>query len=391
MSSYYMLRPLREEMGLAGGVRNLPRLFMVTLAAMAVVAPLLGWLVRRYRREVFIPLAYRVLGSNLLIFFAVMHLAPESSMVTVGRVFYVWLSVYNLFILSLFWAFMVDLFGYPGSRRFFGIIAVGGTMGAILGAGLTEQLVPLLGRANLMLLAVVLLEGAVRCVGVLSRRYENAPTTVAPEPQKDRGMWAGVTLTLRSPYLLGIGGYLFLYSLTSTFLYFEQAEIVSRAVAEGVERAVIFARIDLWTNILTLAGQLFVTGRLLKRLGTGMVLALLPVLVALGFTALGLWPVLAVLVVFQVVRRAGNYAFAKPARETLFAVVDRESRYKAKNFLDTFVYRAGDALGAGIFSLLTATGAGLTAIAWTAVPLALVWSLTGVFLGRRQRRLADDS
>jgi AAA family ATP:ADP antiporter len=388
MTAYYILRPIREEMGLAGGVDNLPRLFLVTLGAMVLVAPLLGWLVRRHRREVFIPVAMRFFAANLVLFYFALRFAGPELMILTGRVFYVWLSVFNLCVLSLFWAFMADGFGYERSRRLFGIVAIGGTVGAVLGSGLTTFLVDVIGRHNLILVSLVLLEGAVRCVGALSRRFVAdgfAPTAPAT-PEPDGGVLAGVTRTVRSPYLLGISAYIFFYSLTATFLYFEQARIIADNVVGRDARAAMFGTIDLWANVLTLAGQLLLTGRLLRRLGSGPVLALLPVAVAAGFAALGAWPTLTVLVVFQVVRRAGNYALAKPARETLFTVVDREERYKAKNFIDTFVYRGGDALGAGIFARILATG--VASVAWIAVPVAAAWAVVAVLLGRRQRSLA---
>ncbi|MFN2371852.1 MAG: NTP/NDP exchange transporter [Candidatus Krumholzibacteriia bacterium] len=386
LTAYYLLRPLREEMGLAGGVDNLPGLFMITLAAMVLVAPLLGWLVRRYRREVFLPAALHFFAANLVLFYVALRFTSGDELVVVGRVFYVWLSVFNLCVLSLFWAFMVDGFGYERSRRLFGIVALGGTAGAIVGSGLTTLLVSAVGRHNLVLAALVLLEAAVACILVLSRRFYAAGYEPTAHEAPGGGILAGVTRTVKSPYLLGISAYIFLYSLTATFLYFEQARIIAANVVGRDARTAMFGQIDLWTNVLTLGCQLFLTGRLLRVLGAGLVLAMLPLAVGLGFAALGAWPTLTVLVIFQVARRAGNYALAKPARETLFTVLDREDRYKAKNFIDTFVYRGGDALGAGIFARITATG--LVSVAWLAVPVAAVWLVVALALGRRQRTLA---
>jgi AAA family ATP:ADP antiporter len=181
---------------------------------------------------------------------------------------------------------------------------------------------------------------------------------------------------------------LFLYSLSSTFVYFEQANIIDAALSDRAARAALFARIDAWVNGLTLVTQLLWTGRIIKRLGVALVLAMLPLVSAIGFVVLAGAPILPVLVVFQIVRRATNYALVKPARETLFTVVSRDARYKAKNFIDTFVYRGGDALGAWGFSLLQRLGLGLSQLALAAVPLALVWAVVGFFLGRRQRRAA---
>ncbi len=397
MSSYYILRPLREEMGIHGGVRQLPKLFLITLAVMALVAPLFGYLVQRYRREKFIPIVYRFFAVNLIIFFIVLSRIEGDALILAGRVFYVWISVFNLFALSLFWAFMADGFGYRRGRRLFGIIAIGGTLGAIFGSSLTASLVHVIGRNYLLLGSIVFLELAVQTIALLSSRFraadfhaENGPDRTVAKAS-GQGILAGFSLTFSSPYLLAISAYLFLYSLSSTFLYFEQANIIDANILTREARTAIFGRIDLWTNVLTLCGQLLVTGRLMPRLGTGKVLALLPLAVAIGFAVLGSAPTLTVLVIFQVARRAGNYALIKPARETLYTLVDRNVRYKAKSFIDTFVYRGGDALGAGLFSALTAAGLGLTGVAWTAVPLALVWGGVGLYLGKCQQRLLQST
>ena len=396
MSGYYILRPLREEMGLAGGVDNLPRLFLVTMGAMVLAAPLFGYLVRRFPRDVCVPVAYRFFALNILVFYLCLSLAGDSALVTMGRVFYVWVSVFNLFVVSLFWAFMAGGFGYGRSGRLFGIVAVGGTLGGIVGSGLTTLLVDLVGRHNLLLISLLFLEGAARLVPILARRFaamgpplaENPDASATADAAAGGGILGGIRLAFGSTYLAAVSAYLFLYSLTSTFLYFAQADIVAANVATREARTAIFAAMDFWTNLLTLGGQLLLTGRLLRRLGTGPVLALLPLVTAVGFLVLGASPTLAVLVVFRVVRSASNYALAKPARETLFTVVDRNVRYKAKSFIDTFVYRAGDALGAGVSGWLAAAGLGLTPVAAAAVPVAGVWAAVSFYLGRRQRGLA---
>lgn len=379
MSGYYILRPIRDEMGIAGGQDLLHRLFLVTLAVTALAAPAVGWLVRRFRREVFLPAAMRFFALNLVIFYLALRFADPRTLVWAGRVFYVWLSVFNLSALSLFWSFMADGMGYERSKRLFGIVAVAGTLGAVFGAGLTTLLVKVVGRPNLLLVAMLLIEAAARGVGPLSRRFDAVGGHAVPQP--DTGILAGITRTVRSPYLLGIAGFIFLYTLMNTFLYFEKARIVAENVSGREARAAVLGSIDLWANLLTLAVQLLLTGRLLRRLGAGPLLLLLPIGFAGAFLALGMWPTLTLFIVLQTVLRASNYALAKPARETLFTVVPREDRYKAKNFIDTFVYRGGDATG----SLVTAA---LGTIAWLAVPVAAGWALLAVHLGRRQRQLA---
>ncbi len=392
LSAYYVLRPLREEMGLAAGVENLPQMYLATLAGTVAVTPCIGWLVRRYRREVFLPVVYRSFAVTLLGFQLALRLGDSGQVLALGRVFYVWLSVFNMLAVSLFWSFMADGLGYGRSRRLFGLIAIGGTIGAILGSGTTALLVERIGRAWLMVLSAVLLELGVRLVGRLSRRFDAAGyrATEPPVPNvvrgDGRGVLAGLTLTFRSPYLLAVAGYLLLYSLTSTFLYFEQAHIVDAQALTRECKAALFARIDLWTNGLTLLAELLLTGRLLRRLGTGGVLALMPVGTAVGFVALAAAPSLTALVVFQVTRRAANYALSRPARETLFTTVGDDVRYKAKSFIDTFVYRGGDVMGAGTVAALGRAGLGLAPLAGIAVPAAVLWTWLGFYLGRRQRR-----
>jgi AAA family ATP:ADP antiporter len=204
-------------------------------------------------------------------------------------------------------------------------------------------------------------------------------------------MLTGVKLVFRSPYLLGICLYIWLYTTLSTFLYFEQAHIVADAFAESGKRTTLFAYVDLAVNMLTVLGQLFLTARTVARFGLAVALALVPAIVALGFLTLGLFPVLAVLVCFQVLRRAGNYAIAKPAREILFTVVGREEKYKSKNFIDTVVYRGGDAVSGWAYAGLAGVGLGLSGIAFVAVPVAVAWLFTGLGLGKEQEKRRWDA
>ncbi|MEZ4387397.1 MAG: MFS transporter [Candidatus Krumholzibacteriia bacterium] len=392
MGSYFILKPLRDEMGIAGGVRNLPHLYLVTLATMLVAAPLFGAASRGRRREVFLPRVYRFLGANLLLFFALFSLWSSQD-AWLGRVFYVWVSVFNLFSLSLFWGFMADGLGFRRGRRVIAVVAVGGTAGAILGAGITGLFVAPLGRVPLLLVSLGFLEIAVRLVGPLSRRFaalghgsDGQPEAAAEPPAS---AWSGVTLVLRSPYLQAICAFLLLYSLSSTFLHLAQAGIVAAAEGTRTGRARLLASIEVWVQTATLIAQLTVTGRLMRRLGSGPVLATLPLVTAAGFALLGRWPALAPLVAVQVIRRTVNYALVKPARESLYTPLSRAAQYRAKSFIDTFVYRGGDALGASAFDLLTRVGLGLGGIAIAAMPVCLVWGLVAVHLGRRQQALAE--
>jgi AAA family ATP:ADP antiporter len=387
LCGYYVLRPIREEMGLAGGVRNLPWLYLVNLGVMLLAAPLFGAVAGRLARRRLVPGFFRLLILCLAVFAVGTRLLPERFDVDLGRVFYVWLSVINMWAVSLFWAAMADLHGFERSKRLFGPLAVGGSLGALAGSGLTALAVQHVDRIVLFAVAGLLFELAARTGWSLLRDKSQTASETTAAPLRG-GTLDGVTAVLRSPYLLGIALYLFLYSLSSTIVYFVQAEIVDAAVVERAAKAALFARIDVWVNALTVVTQLVLAGRLIPRIGVGWTLALMPLATLAGFALLGLAPALVPLVIFQVVRRAGNYALSRPARETLFTVLPVEQKYKAKSFLDTFVYRGGDALGAGLFDMLRTAGLGLAGIAFSAVPVAALWAGTGLILGAAQRRLA---
>jgi AAA family ATP:ADP antiporter len=385
LSSYYVLRPLREEMGIASGVQHLQWLFSGTFAVMLAAVPVFGWVVARLPRRRFVPLVYRFFALAILIFFALFALAPDA--LAVARAFYIWVSLFNLFVVSVFWSVMADLYSNEQGRRLFGFVAAGGSAGALLGPSLTASLAVPLGPVNLLLVAVVLLELATQCARALFRQAPRAGTqTASSEAAIGGSVLAGFTAVLRSRYLAGICLYILLYTATSTFLYFEQANIVAEAFADPAERTRLFALIDLAVGVLTLLTQIFATGRVIRALGVGFALATTPALTAAGFLALAAAPTLALVVAFQALRRAANFAVAQPAREVLFTVIGREARYKSKNFIDTAVYRGGDALSGWSFAGLRGLGLDLASIALVAVPLALLWLAAGLYLGRREAR-----
>jgi AAA family ATP:ADP antiporter len=387
LCGYYIIRPLREEMGIAGGVENLPWLFTGTFVAMLVAVPLFGATVARFAKRRIVPLVYRFFIANILIFFVLLRFDIGAE--HVARAFFIWTSVYNLFVVSVFWSFMADVFRNDQARRLFGFIAAGGSAGALLGPALTAALAVPLGPVALLLISALFLEGAVQCV----RRLTVAIPARARDDTSDGapiggGVFAGITLVLRSRYLLGICLYILIFTTTSTFLYFQQAHIVAAAFDDPAERTRLFALIDLSVGVLTLLVQCFATGRLIGWLGVGPVLAALPLLTVVGFVGLAMAPTLVVLVAFQSIRRAANFAIAKPSREVLYTVLDAERKYKAKNVIDTLVYRGGDAVSGWAYAGLSAIGLGLPAIALAAVPLAGVWMATGLRLGRAQDRMA---
>jgi ATP:ADP antiporter, AAA family len=403
LSSYYVIRPVRDEMGVLGGVRNLAWLFSGTLAVTLLIHPLFAGWVSRLTRARFIPLAYRGFALSLVGFYLLLEAVPEDLTIWVGRAFFVWTSVFNLFVISVFWGFMADIFSPEQARRLFGFIAVGGSLGAIAGAALSAALATLLGPVTLLLLSAALLEAAVRCAALLGRAAPPAPSdepverspappalAAGPRSEKPIGGTSldGIRRVLRTPFLASICLFIGFLTLGSTFLYFQQAEIFARELSDSAERTALFARVDLVVNVLTLIVQLFLTGRLLRWLGVGAGLALLPLVSLLGFATLAAMPVLGVVVVLQVLRRVTNFAVTRPSREVLFTVLPRADKYKAKNFIDTFIYRLGDQVGAWGYTLLTAVGLGVAGTALVAAPLAGVWMINAFLLARRYEALA---
>jgi ATP:ADP antiporter, AAA family len=339
----------------------------------------------------FIALTYRFFIANLVIFILLLHLATSAQNIWIGRVFFIWASVFNLFVVSVFWAVMVDVFDTEQSKRLFGFIAAGATLGGIMGSSLTASFATTVPATYLLLVSALLLEAAifgVRRLSRLSDALRRRPAEAADERPIGGSVLSGVTHTFKSPYLANVGVYILLFTITSTFLYFQQAEIARETFANRGARTAFFAQVDLWVNVLTLVAQLFATARVLRAIGVALTLAMLPALSILGFSGLAMAPVMVVLVVYQVLRRAGNFAFARPTREVLFTVVAREDRYKAKSFLDTVIYRTGDQIGAWAYAALGYVGLGVAGISAAAIPLSLVWLFNSVWLGRKQEKLA---
>jgi AAA family ATP:ADP antiporter len=388
--SYYILRPIRDDMGVAGGVANLPWLFTGTLLGMIAINPLFAALVAKLPRVKFISVSYRFFAVNLLGFVMLFHWVSSEQAIWIGRLFFIWTSIFNLFVVSVFWALMVDVFDTEQGKRLFGFIAAGATVGGLMGSGLTAALAKQVPSAVLLVASALLLEIAVFCVGRLS--LLSSALSARPAQQRDESpiggsILSGLSHAVKSPYLVNVSVFLLLFAITSTFLYFQQAEIAETYFADRGARTAFFASIDLWVNILTLGAQLFVTGRTIKRIGVALTLSLLPLLSIIGFGTLIWAPTIAALVVFQVIRRAGNFAFARPAREVLFTVVPREDKYKAKSFIDTVVYRLGDQVGAWSYAGLGALGLAMSGLAIVAVPISMLWLVNSLWLGKKQRSL----
>ncbi len=389
LAAYYVLRPIRDEMGVAGGVNHLPWLFLGTLSATLLVGPLFARLVARLPRRRFVAWAYRGLAVCLIGFALALEILPASAQVWTGRVFFVWLSVFAVFAVSLFWAVMADVFQAAQARRLYGLIGAGGTLGGLAGGLLTGWLVQLVGTMPLLLVSALLLEAALRAMYALSGHVAGRDGAQARIEREIIGgsAWAGMSGVLRSRYLLAIALFMLLFTWGSAFLYLLQAEIVAREIVDRAARTAYFARVDVWVNASTLVVQLLLTGRLIERVGVGAVLAFLPLLSLAGFAALATAPVLSLVILLQVLRRTGDFALSRPAREVLYVPLSREEKYKAKSFIDTFVFRFGDQLGAWSHAALAAAGLSLGAIAAAAVPLSAAWLAVAVWLGRRHAAL----
>lgn len=394
LCSYYMLRPLRDAMGLVGGVGNLQWLFTATFVSMLVLVPIFGAVATRWPPRRFVTLVYRFFVFNILGFGALF--AGGVQEVAVSRIFFVWISVFNLFVVSIFWSVMADHFRSEQGRRLFGFIAAGGTTGALIGPALAAALVVKFGVALLTVVAAILLELAVQCFRLLANATQDSVHETGSRMARrydekiGGGMLAGITLILRERYLLGIALYLMLHTFASTFLYFEQGRIVASTLPDTATRTQFFAVVDLVVSCLALVLQLLVAGRFIKRFGVSAALILLPIAGLVAFAGITLWPTLWMLAAAQGVRRAIDYAIVRPAREVLFTVVSRAAKYKAKSVIETVVYRGGDAVSGWMFAGLAAAGIGFAGVTAIFAPVTAFWVWLAIWLGRLQERQARE-
>lgn len=397
LTALMMLRPVRDALGMQRGIEAIRWLFIGTAVITLAVNPVFGWLVSRFRRLVFISATYTFFALSLVGFWALIVFTPQAVGETSGQVFYVWFSVFNLFSTMVFWALMADRFTLEQSKRVFGVISVGGTLGAIAGPWLASLLAEPLGTPALLLVAAGFLGFAIVAAWLVAYLQPSPAAAAAagasPAQAVDEraviggSAWDGIAAVLRSPYLLGISGYVLLMTVSATFIYLTRLAMVDALGDTVDEQTRMFANIDLITQITTLVLQAFVTGHVMKRFGVTVALIMLPVVVVLGFVGLAVVGSFALLVVVEAAFRAMQRAVARPARETLFTVVSREDKYKSKAVTDTFVYRGGDVLGAWTEGGLRALGFGLVGLASVAVPLAVIWMGLGVWLGRQQEGL----
>ena len=397
LSGWFVIRPIRDEVAAASGVSKLPWLFAGTLVLTLIVNPLFSALVVRFPARRFIAITFHFFAANLFVFYLLFRRPENAANPWMGPAFFWWTSMFNFFITSVFWCFMADVWKSEQAKRLFGFIGLGGTLGSVTGSAAAAALAKSIGSANLVLISIALLECAVAAVVFYPRTTgpSLALGTTGSRSTNDEAIggsaWAGVSRVFQSPYLIGISTWLLLYSFGSTILYFAQSDIVGREYTDRAARTTVLAQIELAAQVLTIFVQLFFSGRIIRWLGLAVTLALLPVLSMTGFTALAAFPVFATFAAFQVLRRAMNFSLSNPSTEALFTVVTREDKYKAKSFIETFIYRGADQVGAWTYAGLAAIGLGLAGISLVAVPLGGVWLMLSLWLGRKQSELAGET
>ncbi len=392
LTAYYVVKPIRDAIAAGNRIETLPWMFTATLGVMLIANVIFAAIVARMERRKFIPFAYAFFILVLLLFFGLMRTGSPAQQIWTGRAFYVWVSVFNLFNTAIFWAFMTDLFTVEQGKRLYPFIAVGGTLGAIVGAYITKNLIRDLGQANLIAISAAMFAVVCFLVRFFPRSHTGDVKTEPTQEERIGGTaFSGFAHIARSPYMFGLAATILLYTTTSTWAYFQQSTLAGAALKTSADRTVFLSNLEIWVNTITLFIQIFLTGRLLKWFGVAFTLTALPCLSMLGFAAMAVAPSLAMLAFFQVTRRAGAYALLRPSREILFTVLKREDKYKVKSITDTLGYRVGDQLGAWSYGGLGANGLqlSLNTISWIAVPITAGWCALSIWLARKQRALAE--
>lgn len=375
-------------MVIANGVANLQWLLLMTMLVLFAIAPIFGWVTTRFKTRQFLSYCTLFFASHLVLFYFLFDVEQRSAWVT--RAFFIWVNVFNMFIVSLFWSFMNDVFSRGQAKRLFAFIAAGGTAGAISGPIITSSLVETLGLAPLLLISASVLALSVVAITWLTQ-WENTEfealgsASVDTHRVQDKalkgGIWDGFLLIIRSPYLSGICLFIVLYAISITFVEIQQAEIIERSYDNPAQRTKLFSMVDFSVNVLTLIIQLFITSRLIQTLGFRSTLLLVPVGITIGFGLMASMPMLSVMIGIEIFRRAGDYSIMKPAREMLFSVVSREEKYKAKNFIDTAILRTGNNTSAWAYTGLKSMGAAGASMAGISVALGIAWCATAFWLG----------
>jgi ATP:ADP antiporter, AAA family len=391
MCSYYLLRPLRDALAIDTGLENLPRLYLGTFTAMLILTPFYGALVARVRKQLLLPTTYAFFASNLLAFYLLFKLTPDARWLPAA--FFIWVSAFNMFVVSVFWSFMADVFRDEEAKRLFGPIAAGGGAGAVVGPFLMQLLLPRIGVDAVVGLSMLFLLGTLPCIRGLARWAEarHGRFVLPPEDPGARiggGILAGLRLVARSRYLLGITAIIAIGSIAGAFMYYEMLHLVEARYPDLGSRGQFLGRLELTVSVASWVFQAFVVGWLIRHFQLTGALVTVPLASLVSFLALAAAPVLVVLAAGQVVRRGGEYGIAKPSREVLFTVVDAETKYKAKNFIDTVLQRGGDLVGVWLFAILQAAGAGIVGFSYTCAILMLPaigisWMLGRAFVRRQ--------
>jgi len=394
LGAYYMLRPVREAMAVQSGPETIPWLFVATFVTMLIATPVFGWVASRYPRKEFLPWVYYFFILNILMFWAAFSYAvgQDLNYVWLSRVFFVWISIFNLFVVAVFWSFMADLYSREQARRLFGIISAGGSIGALLGGIATTALVIPIGFQNLMPISAILLMLAVLCIRNLRRWVEQQnqdeiTTTVTSGKPLGGSPLAGITHVFKSKYFMAIAAKSVFASLLGTALYMSAAELVQDQISSADARTQFFSTINVATNALALVGQLLIVKHVVARFGIGITLSILPIVSIIGFAVLAAEPTLAVVAILTVARRALGFGFSKPTSDMLYSVVTPEDKYKVKSFIDTVVYRTGDVIGTWTVRFLL-VGLGLAGTSIVMLPFAAIWAGVAIWLGRDYRRRA---
>jgi AAA family ATP:ADP antiporter len=397
LASYYVLRPVRESMAIGSGPNTIPLLFMGTFVTMMIATPIFGWVASRYPRRTFLPWVYLFFILNILIFWAVFTIAidDQSDHVWLGRIFFVWLSVFNLYVVSVFWSFMADIYTREQGRRLFGFITAGGSIGALAGGVATSVLVVQIGFQNLFPIAAGLLLVAVYCITRLRQWVEqehvdDIAQTAASKKPIGGNPFSGITHVFSSRYFSGIAASSIIASLLGTALYMFMAQMVSDEIPDSDEQVRFFSNINNITNVLALLGQAFGVRSVVRRFGIGVSMFLLPIVSIAGFILLAVQPTLMIVALVTVIRRGLGFGFTKPTTDMLYSVVTPEDKYKTKNFIDTAVYRSGDLLGSWSITGLTLLGFATPLISIAMLPFAAIWGAIALWLGRDYRRQAKQ-
>lgn len=397
LSSYYILRPIREAMAVGSGPNTIPYLFIGTFVASLIASSIFGFIASRFPRRVFLPWIYLFFVINILIFWGLFtnYIDTDRDTIWLGRAYFVWLSVFNLFVVSVFWSFMADIYTREQGRRLFGLITSGGSIGAIIGGAATSYIVTDIGRQNLFPIAAVVLSLAIVCIfqlrhWVAHEHEEDINETAESEEPLGGSAFSGISHVFKTPYFLGIGASSVIASLLGTALYMWLAFLVDSEIADPDKQVQFFSNMNVVQNIIAMLAQMFLVKRVVQRFGIGRSLALMPALSIIGFVVLALDPTLIGVAVLTVFRRGLGFGFTKPSTDMLYSVVSPEDKYKAKNFIDVPIYRAGDLVGTWTIKLLMAPIIGLSWVTVSAfmIPFAAIWTAISLWLGRDYRRRA---